>query len=592
MTDLQQKFAEGQRALQKGEHARAAGIFARLRQGHPEQPAVFHLLGRALKGQGKTEEAREAFVAGIARHPNVAALHAELASLLDDLGEGEASVAAYDRAIALEPALLDARIDRALARHRHLDAMEGYRELQALVEDYPNSARIHLNIGLIARKLGLLDESAAAAARAQEAAPGHFKALRLDAQLAMDRGRPAVELFRKARQVDPADKTAIAGEAAAFLAEGDTESASGLLRSILADEPGWNEGQRLLAQIRWQSGDGEDFTRGYREALALEPGNRPLWCDYAIATARALGHERALPIFAEARHAVGDDPYLDNLEANSLCELGELDRAEAIYETLREIDDPAYRLPLVRYYIKSRNFEAARDYGLALVDQAQGPDAWPYVSIAWRMLEDPQWLWLEGERDFPGVFDLEDLLPELPALAERLRALHRWQTHPFDQSLRGGTQTDGVLFGRDEPEIRSLVGHVRKAVARYIAALPPIDASHPVLARRRGDFHFTGSWSVRLTDSGFHVNHIHNQGWISSALYVALPESLGEGEDRQAGWLALGEPPAEFGLDLPPLKLVEPRPGRLALFPSIMWHGTRPFPAGERMTVAFDVAPN
>ena len=118
-----------------------------------------------------------------------------------------------------------------------------------------------------------------------------------------------------------------------------------------------------------------------------------------------------------------------------------------------------------------------------------------------------------------------------------------------------------------------------------------MDENHPVLSQPRGPFRFTGSWSVRLTDSGFHVNHIHNQGWISSALYVALPDSIGD-EASQDGWLALGEPPAEFGFDLPPIKLVEPKPGRLALFPSIMWHGTRPFAAGERLTVAFDVAPD
>ena len=43
-------------------------------------------------------------------------------------------------------------------------------------------------------------------------------------------------------------------------------------------------------------------------------------------------------------------------------------------------------------------------------------------------------------------------------------------------------------------------------------------------------------------------------------------------------------------LDLPPIRLIEPRPGRLVLFPSTMWHGTRPFAQGERLTVAFDVA--
>jgi hypothetical protein len=98
---------------------------------------------------------------------------------------------------------------------------------------------------------------------------------------------------------------------------------------------------------------------------------------------------------------------------------------------------------------------------------------------------------------------------------------------------------------------------------------------------------FTGSWSVRLVGGGFHANHVHPMGWLSSALYIALPPDLGK---EQAGWLTLGEPQAELNLDLPPHRMVEPKPGRLALFPSWMWHGTRPFGEGERLTVAFDVA--
>ena len=55
--------------------------------------------------------------------------------------------------------------------------------------------------------------------------------------------------------------------------------------------------------------------------------------------------------------------------------------------------------------------------------------------------------------------------------------------------------------------------------------------------------------------------------------------------------LTLGEAKApSFPIDLPPFRTVEPEPGRLVLFPSYMWHGTRPFAEGERMTVAFDVA--
>lgn len=43
-------------------------------------------------------------------------------------------------------------------------------------------------------------------------------------------------------------------------------------------------------------------------------------------------------------------------------------------------------------------------------------------------------------------------------------------------------------------------------------------------------------------------------------------------------------------LGLKPAQLVEPKVGRLVLFPSTMWHGTVPFADAERMTVAFDVA--
>jgi predicted 2-oxoglutarate/Fe(II)-dependent dioxygenase YbiX len=98
---------------------------------------------------------------------------------------------------------------------------------------------------------------------------------------------------------------------------------------------------------------------------------------------------------------------------------------------------------------------------------------------------------------------------------------------------------------------------------------------------------FSGSWSVRLEAMGRHSNHVHPQGWISSAFYVAVPESL----TGEQGWLTLGEAQSELNVDLPPIRRVAPKQGQLVLFPSMMWHGTLPFSSGERMTVAFDVAP-
>jgi hypothetical protein len=71
-------------------------------------------------------------------------------------------------------------------------------------------------------------------------------------------------------------------------------------------------------------------------------------------------------------------------------------------------------------------------------------------------------------------------------------------------------------------------------------------------------------------------------------LYLKLPPDLGQ---ENAGFLALGDPRTPtFQVDARPDRLIEPKPGRLVLFPSYMWHGTLPFGEGERVTVAFDVA--
>ena len=77
---------------------------------------------------------------------------------------------------------------------------------------------------------------------------------------------------------------------------------------------------------------------------------------------------------------------------------------------------------------------------------------------------------------------------------------------------------------------------------------------------------------------------------MSSALYVSLP-SRTEGECEDAGWFTLGEPDEKLGLKLEPWRKIEPKTAQLVLFPSWMWHGTVPFAEGERLTVAFDVAP-
>jgi len=176
------------------------------------------------------------------------------------------------------------------------------------------------------------------------------------------------------------------------------------------------------------------------------------------------------------------------------------------------------------------------------------------------------------------------------ALAEDLARLHTATNAPMDQTLNGGTQTAGALFGRPSRALALLEESIRAAVGDYIKALPD-DAAHPFLGRKAQGFDFAGSWSCRLFSAGFHTNHVHSQGWISSAYYVDVPEQVAQGEGGQ-GALAFGQSRFLLGERDVPHRHVTPGIGKLVLFPSYFWHGTIPFASDRaRLSVAFDVAP-
>ncbi|HWY25798.1 MAG TPA: putative 2OG-Fe(II) oxygenase, partial [Nevskia sp.] len=165
---------------------------------------------------------------------------------------------------------------------------------------------------------------------------------------------------------------------------------------------------------------------------------------------------------------------------------------------------------------------------------------------------------------------------------------------PIDQTLRGGTQTAGLLFSSGAPLIQEVHAAIRGAVAEYIRDLPQ-DPLHPMSQRRAGaaaaDFDFTGSWSCRLRSQGYHTNHVHPMGWISSAYYARLPQDVEDGA-RRHGWLKFGESNMALGERDWPASYVKPEVGRLVLFPSFFWHGTVPFAdSHDRLSIAFDVVP-
>ncbi|GEO01122.1 tetratricopeptide repeat-containing 2OG-Fe(II) oxygenase [Novosphingobium sediminis] len=410
----------------------------------------------------------------------------------------------------------------------------------------------------------------------------------LRAQSAYELGHPAAALFAEAVRCWPENPDVLRNHALALASEGHHAEAEAVLTRALAARPDWLDGQRVLASLRYSHGDAETYDAGFAEAVRAQPRNQGLWLGWFTLRAQQRDWPAARRILDKAGAHLGETRALAVARAFLASECGALGEAQTRLAALTGADDEFLVLCRIRTALRAGDAAAARDLALPLTATRLAGQVWPYLSTAWRMLGDPNAAWLDGDPVLHGVLDPGLSAAEITDLAALLRRLHTASLPYAEQSVRHGTQTDRSILLRHEPLLGTVRARLMEALRDFVANLPPPDPRHPVLGRARGGLQISGSWSVRLGAGGFNVTHSHPVGWFSAVLYVALPDDPGA---APAGALHLGAPPPELGVTLDPYAVIPPHVGHVVAFPSILWHGTYPFAAGERLNIAFDVVP-
>lgn len=215
------------------------------------------------------------------------------------------------------------------------------------------------------------------------------------------------------------------------------------------------------------------------------------------------------------------------------------------------------------------------------------------LAVAWRLNGDARYRRLYDYERFVSVRPLgvprgwSDLPTYVAALAAELKAAHPFRTHPFGHSLRHGSQLPDVLK-RSSPALAAFPEAMAGPLHAYLSQIGR--GQGPLPGRNTGRAAFAGNWSVWLRPGGYHVDHVHQEGWISSACYIELPGAVAAG--GREGWLRLGRPGLALAEELSAEHWIRPEAGLVALFPSYMWHGTESFGGDEpRLTMAFDLVP-
>src|SRR5712675_706563 len=448
-------------------------------------------------------------------------------------------------------------------------------------------------LGEILLSSGRVPEAEPFLQRAATASPANARAALVLARHYNDTLRPALALalLEPLCAAGEANSDLVALHIAVLAALGRRDDAVALYRRMAAASPGDPAAAQALAMALDGADQPEEAARVALQTLRQGHRTAALYNTYARSQ-RALG----APERAEAalRDCVAMEPRLVEAHSN-LAELiwlrtGDVTQATAVLDQALQ----RFAAEDALWAAKAAILQAAGDARAAyacLAQQAARPRAPTNLLVRAGLaaqLCDYRHLvvaeLLEAPEPWP---DLASFLIDLKFSLDRLHDPHG---HPLlFQSLRHGTETSQDLLRSADPVIQALFRSFAAPIGRYLdrAGRGP----DPLRRRNDGKWRFNGSWSVRLRRSGYHANHVHPRGWISSAFYIQLPDSMSDAGNKE-GSLSFGEPGIATTPPLHAQYAVRPEVGMLVLFPSYFWHGTVPFASDQaRLTVAFDVVP-
>lgn len=561
-----------------------------------QHPNIQHLHALTLKSLGQVQMALTIMRTLVKRYPKQVEFHNNLANLLKEVGEEQSATYHYEHALSLNPSYLDA---------------------------FKNLLILHIDNADLARAKAMLDHSRSTFAKSVV-----YQKFEADYFLAIKEHALAQEKYQQVLLEQPNYSEAKIGLAKVFIQQNKYIEAVKLLQEIVASGPSALAQYQLaiayfelseytkseyafkqaitinpafvaahvqLNEMLWQLGDTQQFGKSFLSVLGEKPQLSHLRVAYVDLLINAEHYEQAMQ---HVLTGLQIQPKQHSLLYFKALIMANNDKLEEAFTIMQDIWQTTLSfksgIELIKLSIKLTKYDIALQVVNELQrDFAQNQLVLAYKATCLKLMDRvayEEFIQLGTSiRAFElptpeGYNSLPDFLHEVK---EVLVSMHQTNSRPLQQTLRKGTQTPGRLLDREHPVLLQLKWAYETTINNYIEHLPN-DPKHEFFKRKLTGFKITGSWSVKLEDKGFHVNHVHPEGWISSACYISLPDNLSSDE----GCIRFGQSPLELGSVDEPDLIITPKEGLLVLFPSFMWHGTQPFHSNKmRLTAPFDVVP-
>jgi len=269
--DILTKFPKNKRASDglKGLVGRPVGKASKVQE--PPQAQTQALIN--LYSQGQLQQALQEAGTLVQQFPQSAILFNIQGAVLKGLGQLDASVEAYNKALTIKP-------DNAEAYNNMGVTLQDQGKLEEAIESYnkaiiikPDNAEAYYNMGIVLKDQGKLEEAIEAYNKALDIKPDHAEAYKNMGVTLQDQGKleEAIEAYNKAIIIKPDNAEAYYNMGIVLKDQGKLEEAIQAYKKALAIKPDYAEAYGNMGTALADQGKLEEAIEAYNKALNIKP---------------------------------------------------------------------------------------------------------------------------------------------------------------------------------------------------------------------------------------------------------------------------------------------------------------------------------